>query len=182
MGDLIVPDSRHVGGHAMVVLDYPGKQKIGGRLVELLSFQTRSDGKSQFVCRLLDDSSPYGDRYVMNPVIDVRFLELCNISDAKLPGSDDWHCYNHGLHRDPEGRAKWHLPTPPKFKTQADADEWMAQHQEKVRVRSAIRDLGSEFHQRAEEYVDQYGIKHCPPAEAFDPEVTPVWPDADLPF
>lgn len=174
---MITPDSRHVGDYAMVSLSYPGRMKIGGRLVELQSILTRADGTCQFACRLLDDSSPHGDRYPLLPVLDVRWLELCNISDAKAIGDSrgDWHCYNHGWHKDPEGKAKWHLPTPPRFKSVEEAEEWMAQHEENVRVRSAIRDLGSEVHQRAEEYVDQWGIKHFPPAEAFDPDVTPDW-------
>lgn len=188
IGDKIQPDSRHVGEVAMVSMSYPGRMKIGGRLVELQSIKTYATGQVRFVCRLYNDSSPHGDRYPINPEIPIEYLELCNISDH-VPPSGDWHCYNHGAHRDPMGRASWSLPTPPKFASVEEAEEWMAQHEENVRVRGAIADLQDEFgkaaasqqsfgtalHAVTEKYYDQYGIEHCPPIGAFDPDVTPSW-------
>lgn len=197
IGDKITPDSRHVGSIAMVRTDWPGRTQLAGRLVELQSIKSRPDGRQVFVCRLFNDASPHGDRYPVNPEVVADWLELCNISDSLHDRSGDLYCYNHGTHQDPYGKQTWHLPTPPKFKTQAEADEWMAKHEEQVRVRSAIGALKDEFErgtvsqqalqQTMVEYVDKFGTKHCPPSGAYDPDVTPVFttlapPEPDLPF
>lgn len=132
---------RDVGEIVMVVDNYPGKMKIGGRCGRIVAYdpQALADGTlaEWFKVELFDDTSPHGDRY-MNPMrLGNALLEVCNISDS----SD--HCYEH--QRAHKMTNSWETPTPPKFKTVEEADRWLEQQAEKQRVRENIHVLQDEF-------------------------------------
>lgn len=147
------PSRTDEGQIAMVVKDYPGRMDIGGRVVKLLShaYANLADGRTleQFLVHLYDDSSPHGDRYpAADFKLDSRFLELCNISDASN------YCYEHGVEH--TFTTTWDIPTPPRFASIEEADAWMEQKALERRVVENARAVQAE--------------------QAFNPNVTPMWP------
>lgn len=164
------PTGNDVGEIAMVVDNYPGKMKIAGRVVRLglRHVQNLADGRvfEQFDVKLYDTATPYGDRYLDTFKLAAQLLEVCNISDSGP------YCYEH--QRQHSFTTSWSIPTPPRFDSVEEADRWMAEHEESVRVRAAIGEL-------RRDYVDTVrlvGKGQLDPnyvSPAFDPDVTPDW-------